>query len=252
MDANADRFIYTAGDFLGWALKSGWTPSVLPGGVVYTFQSPVARALAEQPDRFAENTELTVSNARMFMTGGTERPVLIACLNPGGASMVTQLEHLRLLTEGSPLTAVLVGTCGAIAGEHTIGDTLVVSSALRTDGISDAYLPHEPTVVADLTLTNQLSSALGGAHHVRTWTVPVPYRSTRNELLAARAGGAEIVEMEAASLFAAGLALDVRAGGVVVVSDVHRVDEPANVDWSNTLDPLLNGVDAAIRAIQES
>lgn len=247
-----NNFIYSAADFLGWALKSGWSPSVLPVGIVYTFQSPVAQALADQPDKFVENTELTVSNARVFMTTDESQPVLVACLNPGGASMVTQLEHLRLLTHEDPLCAVIVGTCGAIAGNHMVGDTLVVTSALRNDGISDSYLPPAPTVDADMALANRLGLELGGAPQTRAWTVPVPYRSTREDLVAARSSGAEVVEMEAASLFAAGLALNVPAAAIVIVSDVHRVDEPASVDWSDTLHPILVAVDAAIRAIRVS
>lgn len=250
MTSTDSQFIYTPEDFLGWALKSGWTPSVLPIGVIYTFQAPVTRAISEQPERFTENTELTVSNARMFMTADDSQPVLIACLNPGAASMVTQLEHLRLLTDGGPLSAVIVGTGGAIAGDHRIGDVVVVTSALRTDGTSNSYLPPAPTVDADEELTERLRSGLGDATTARTWTVRVPYRSTRDDLVAARNSGAEIVEMEAASLFAAGAALNVPSAAAIIVSDVHRVDQPATVDWSDTLQPTLGAIDASIRAIR--
>ena len=60
-DVGSD-LIYTPGDFLGWALASGWKPGVLPVGVIYTFQSPVAGAIAGQTDRFVVNTDLTVAN----------------------------------------------------------------------------------------------------------------------------------------------------------------------------------------------
>ncbi len=100
------EFIYTPADFLGWALKSGWQPSTLPIGVVYTFQDPVTRAIVED-ERFVDNTELIVSNARMLMTVVGGDPVLIGCMNPGASSMVTQLEHLRFLAGDSRLSAVI-------------------------------------------------------------------------------------------------------------------------------------------------
>lgn len=250
MTSSNSDFIYSSQDFLGWALKSGWEPKVLPVGVVYTFQSPVTRAISEQADRFVENTDLTVSNARMFMTSDDGPPVLVACLNPGAASMVTQMEHLRLLLGDNPLAAVIVGSAGAIAGSHRTGDTVIVGSALRTDGISDAYLPRSQMVASDPDLTERMRIRLNDAPTAASWTVRVPYRSTRSDLLAAREAGAEVVEMEAASLFAAGEVLDIRTAAVIVVSDVHRVDEPASVDWSDTLVPTLSALDSAVDAIR--
>ena len=245
-------FIYTARDFLGWAIASGWEPKVMPVGVVYTFQSRVTRAIADQTDRFVENTDLTLSNARMLMTNDGEAPILVACLNPGAASMTTQMEHLRYLAGDRPLAAVIVGTAGAIAGPHEIGDTLVTESALRTDGISDAFLPMSSRVDADSGLTRRLVDALAGVPAVTSWTVPVPYRSTQADLVAARDAGAEVVEMEAASLFAAGIALDIATAAAVIISDVHRTNEPASVDWSDTLGPTLTALDSAINAIRNA
>lgn len=243
-------FIYGPEDFLGWAIRSGWKPSVLPVGVVYTFQAPVARAIEEQSDRFQPNTELTVSNARMFMTTDGDSPVLIACLNPGAASMVTQLEHLRFLVGDQPLAAVIVGTAGAIAGDHAIADTLIANAALASDGISPLYVGDSTSVDADPDLCAALGRKLDGVSSAVTWTVPVPYRSTPAALIEARSNGAELVEMEAAALFAASLALGIRAAAVLVVSDVTRVDEPTHVDWSDTLAPTMRAVDAAIEAIR--
>ena len=250
MAERTSDFIYSPEDFLGWALRSGWKPKVLPVGVIYTFQAPVTQAIASQTDRFVENSDLTVSNARMFMTVDDGAPVLVACLNPGAASMVTQLEHLRFLSGDNPFTAIIVGTAGAIAGPHSIGDTVIVGSALRTDGLSDAYLPPSPTVDADSGLTERLQTRLRDTATVTSWTVRVPYRSTRIDLLAARQAGAEVVEMEIASLFAAGEALSIRTAAAIVVSDVHRIDEPTDVDWSDTLTPTLTAIHAAIEAIR--
>ena len=43
-------------------------------------------------DTFAPNRDLIVSNGQSFITIGDDAPVLVSCLNPGAASMATQLE----------------------------------------------------------------------------------------------------------------------------------------------------------------
>lgn len=182
MTASTSGFIYTPSGFLGWALESGWQPKTLPVGVIYTFQAPVARMIAEDSDRFAENEEFTVSNDRMYMTRDDGPPVMVACLNPGGASLAAQLENLKYLGDETRFAAV-AGTAGALTPEFRIGETVIVSSALRTDAISDKYLPPAPVVDADATFVEALWEAMGSTtQQVRTWTVPVPYRSTRQDL----------------------------------------------------------------------
>ncbi len=244
-----DDFHYTPQHFLGWALSSGWRPSALPVGVVHTFQASVARYLESAPDRFAPNAELTIANARTFMTTGQEPPVLIACLNPGAASAATQLEHLRFLGDTTRYVSV-VGTAGALVPGYQFGDAAVVESALRDELLSDRYLPPARIVDGSAALSGALVESLGGdVQRVRTWSVALPYRQTAAELAVARADGAETVEMEIATIFAAAAALDMQASGIVVVSDMARVED-WEVDWSDVSEPLNRAVEGAIGAIQ--
>lgn len=74
MSSAAADFVYTPSDFLGWALKSGWQPSTLPIGVVYTFQGTITRAIAED-DRFVDNTDLQPSLTALDAAIGTLRAV---------------------------------------------------------------------------------------------------------------------------------------------------------------------------------
>lgn len=244
----SDDSVYTPADFLGWALASGWSPGALPIGVVYTFQTSVTRALVER-GRFVENAELTVSNARMLMTKGEEPPVLVACLNPGAVSMVTQLEHLRFLGETTRFAAI-AGTAGALTADYQIGETVMVHSALRNDDVSHSYMTKSQSVEGDPDLMNAVARRLGEPKRARTWTVPVPYRSSRAALDDAVAGGASLVELEVASLFAAGRALGVRATAALIVSDVARVTD-WEVDWSDTTGPTVEAVYAMIDAMRE-
>lgn len=249
MEIDTNVFPYSPASFLGWALKSGWSPGVLPIGVVYTFQPSVARWAASESSRFQPSTDLTVSNAQMFMTVDDGDPVLVACLNPGGASMVTQLEHLRFL---GPTTrfAGIVGTAGSMVSGLNIGDVRVVDAALRSEGISDRYLPAGREVRGDADLVACLQEQIGaGSECAKAWSVDVPYRMTRTDHEQARSDGAEVTEMEIASLFAAARCLDVAAAAVVVVSDVSRADGWES-DWSDTGVPLNESVISMISAMR--
>lgn len=243
------KFQYSPASFLGWALESGWEPGTLPVGVVYTFQ-PVAAQFAEaSPDRFVENTALAVSNARMFMTSDEGDPVLVASLNPGGASMATQLEHLRFLSMTTRY-AVIVGTAGALVEGLHFGDVVVVSEAIRAESISDRYLPPELMVRGDSDFAAALHRETASAHRLATtWSVAVPYRQTTAGVDEARSQGATVVEMEIASLFAVAAALDMQAAAAVIISDVSRADGWES-NWSDTAGPIQQTVLNAITTIR--
>lgn len=243
------EFIYTPADFLGWAINSGWRPSRLPVGVVYTFQAPVTRHLVDMTDRFALNSELTVSNGTFLMTTDDAPAVLVACLNPGAASMATQLEHLDFLGDETRFAAI-VGTAGALAPGHAIGEAMLVESAIRDDAISDLYLPRDDVVEADERFMEALHVASQqDLKRVRTWTVSVPYRSTASDVATARHAGAQVVEMEIATLYAVARSLGMAAAATVVVSDVNRVDG-WEVEWRDTTGPMVRAIDATIEAMR--
>lgn len=56
--------------------------------------------------------------------------------------------------------------------------------------------------------------------------------------------------MEFATLFAVCKALEIRAAGCVVISDVHRVDN-WEVDWSDTTQPTVDAVLSTIAVIRQ-
>ena len=245
-----EDFHYSPEAFLGWALKSGWRPGAMPIGVIYTFQPGARQYLVDHPERFSPNRDLTVSNSSMFITADDNAPILIASLSPGAASLATQLEHLRFLGNETRFAAI-VGTAGALAPGHHIGDTLVVNSAVRDDLISDRYLAPGRIVEGDRPFGDTLAANLGlDTQPVRTWTVAVPYRQTNAELDAAKHDRASTVEMEIATLFAVAQSLDYRSTAAVIISDVSNVDG-WHSDWSETAGPTNTALDAVITSMRQ-
>ncbi|HEX9029307.1 MAG TPA: hypothetical protein VF823_09040, partial [Anaerolineales bacterium] len=103
-------------------------------------------------------------------------------------------------------------------------------------------------------LVGRLAEALQADGQVYTlgtsWTTDAPYRETRREIEQRRQAGAQVVEMEAAALFAAGQALGVQVCAAVVVSDLLNDSAwQPNLDLHRTQRSLETLFDAAERAI---
>jgi uridine phosphorylase len=167
--------------------------------------------------------------------------------------MAAQIEHLLYL--GDTRRFVVIGTAGGLSADLAIGDVALITRALRDEGISHHYLAPERFVDAPGALTGDLRNALSARFDAvserTTWTVPVPYRTTRPEVAAYAAEGVSVVEMEIASLFAVAAARGVEAAAAVVISDVVRA-EGVEVEWRDTGAPLVAMLEGAVGAITTS
>ena len=101
---------------------------------------------------------------------------------------------------------VVCGGAGVLRPELSVGQLIVVESAVRDEGTSHHYLPPGRLIDADVeavrvlrsTLREKQISFVGG----RVWTTDAPYRETRAKIDRRRAEGCIAVEMEAAALAA--------------------------------------------------
>lgn len=142
-------------------------------------------------------------------------PLLIQATGMGGPSAAIVLEELAGL---GVRQAVRVGTCGALDPSLALGDIVVASSALATDGTSRALGAGE-RVFADPALCGALVA--GGTGRVGLIaTSDVFYDDDPARSAAWRDVGALAVEMEAAALFRVGELRGVAVGCVLAVSDL--------------------------------
>ncbi len=140
----------------------------------------------------------------------------------------TELEGLRIgivgCAVGAPF-AVLVAeelfasgcqflvsmtSAGKIDAQQALPDSILIDRALRGEGTSHAYVPSSAAIVADPFLIDAVGGAIQAAGLTigrgTTWTTDAPFRETPAALANAREGGAIVVEMEAAALYAFGQA----------------------------------------------
>jgi uridine phosphorylase len=121
----------------------------------------------------------------------------------GGPSAAIVVEELIAL---GARTFIRIGTCGALTDRHDIGDVLAVDWALALDGASRA-LGADGCVHPDRGLTEALQAEAATAASVDLFYAD------------AEPGGADVVEMECATLFRIAELRGVRAAAVLGVSD---------------------------------
>lgn len=101
-----------------------------------------------------------------------------------------------------------ITSAGRIADHLPSAGMVLIERALRGEGTSAAYLPPAPDVAIAAGLRERVAARLatlpGAVPPATSWTTDAPFRETATALAAARGAGADIVEMEAAALYAFG------------------------------------------------
>lgn len=127
---------------------------------------------------------------------------------------------------------MVCGGAGSLRKEITLGNLIVVSGAVRDEGVSYHYLPPGREVSANPVALQALVRTLENhnvPHHVgKTWTTDAPYRETPIKIARRREEGCLAVEMESAALMAVAQFRDVILGQVI-----YGGDDLSGTDWDN-------------------
>lgn len=159
----------------------------------------VAQVLMEQPKMFNHHRGLWGYSG----TGRDGELLTIQSTGMGGPSAAIVVEELIAL---GARTLIRIGTCGALTDGHPLGALLRVESALALDGASRA-LGAGATVEPDPELTAAVE-----APGVTAASVDLFYDGQSPR-------GADVVEMECATLFQVARLRGVRAAALLGVSD---------------------------------
>ncbi len=124
------------------------------------------------------------------------------------------------------------GGCGVLEKEIAVGHLIVVSGAIRDEGVSYHYLPPSREVIANPLAVRALEKSLndqGIPYRVgKTWTTDAPYRETVKKIETRRAEGCLTVEMESAALIAVAKFRHATFGQVL-----YGGDDLSGVEWDN-------------------
>ena len=159
------------------------------------------------------------------------RPLSIQATGIGGPSAAIVVEELVGL---GARTLIRIGTCGALDPALALGDMVVAREVLGADGTS-AALSQARRLDPDARLTSALEGA--GASPVVAVSTDVFYERRSRMQAEWIQAGAQVVEMEAATLLAVAAHRDVSAAVLLAVTDVLYETERRRLD--------VEGVEAA-------
>ncbi len=172
----------------------------------------LAQALLAEPAMFNHNRGLWGYTG----TAADGDPLTIQSTGMGGPSaaiVVTELAEL------GARRLIRVGTCGALDPALELGDLLVITGAVASDGTSRA-LGADARLAPDRELQRRLSAG-GDLKPGLAASVDLFYGADEQPLLES---GAQVLDMECATLFALATNLDLAAAAVLIVSDTLRAD----------------------------
>ena len=132
---------------------------------------------------------------------------------------------------------IACGGCGVLEKDLAVGNLVVVTGAVRDEGVSYHYLPPGREVQAGASGVAALEGALtrqGLPYRLgKTWTTDAPYRETPAKIAARRAEGCIVVEMEAAALLAVAAYRGAVLGQVLYGGDDLSGDEWDHRNWTS-------------------
>jgi purine-nucleoside phosphorylase len=135
---------------------------------------------------------------------------------------------------------IVCGGCGVLDKGIAVGHLIVVSGAVRDEGVSYHYLPPGREVQANPAGVAALVATLekrGIPYRVgKTWTTDAPYRETTAKVAARRQEGCLVVEMEAAGFMAVAEYRRVRLGQVLYGGDDLSGSEWDSRGWQSRRD----------------
>ena len=127
---------------------------------------------------------------------------------------------------------IACGCCGVLEKDIAVGHLIVVSSAVRDEGVSYHYLPPAREVTANTDAIHAMVKTLddhGVPYRVgKTWTTDAPYRETANKIARRREEGCLTVEMESAALIAVA-----QFRKAIFGQALYGGDDLSGMEWDN-------------------
>ncbi len=145
---------------------------------------------------------------------------------------------MDLLSAISPQAVLFLGKCGGLKKKNKIGDLVLPIAAIRGEGTSNDYLPPEVPALPAFQLQRGVSTMIRDLDHDywtgtvfttnrRVWEHDVEFKRylRRTRSMA--------VDMETATIFAAGFANGIPSGALLLVSDQPMIPEGVKTEASD-------------------
>jgi len=145
---------------------------------------------------------------------------------------------MDLLSAVMPKAVLFLGKCGGLKRKNLLGDLILPIAAIRGEGTSNDYLPPQVPALPAFQLQRAVSTMIRDlGHDYWTGTVYTTNRrvwehdDTFKETL--RRTRVMAVDMETATIFAAGFANQIPCGALLLVSDQPMIPEGVKTELSD-------------------
>ena len=184
---------------------------------------------------FARLTGAEVVGADRPMPSATADGITMINFGMGSPNAATMMD---LLSAIAPKAVLFLGKCGGLKRKNQLGDLVLPIAAIRGEGTSDDYLPPQVPALPAFALQRAVSTMIRDLG-LDYWTGTV-YTTNRRvwehdeafkERL--RVMRCMAVDMETATIFAAGFANRIPCGALLLVSDQPMVPEGVKTEASD-------------------
>src|SRR6187402_1720562 len=171
------------------------------------------------------------------MPSATADGITMINFGMGSANAATVMD---LLSAIKPKAVLFLGKCGGLKKKNKIGDLVLPIAAIRGEGTSNDYLPPEVPALPAFQLQRAVSTMIRDLGH-DYWTGTV-YTTNRRvwehddrfrDIL--RRTRSMAIDMETATIFAAGFANHIPCGALLLVSDQPMIPEGVKTESSDAV-----------------
>lgn len=184
---------------------------------------------------FARLTGAEVVGIDRPMPSATADGITMINFGMGSPNAATVMD---LLSAIAPQAMLFLGKCGGLKRKNRLGDLVLPIAAIRGEGTSDDYLPPQVPALPAFALQRAVSTMIRDLGY-DYWTGTV-YTTNRRVWehddafkKRLRAMRCMAIDMETATLFAAGFANRIPSGALLLVSDQPMIPEGVKTDISD-------------------
>ena len=176
---------------------------------------------------FSQTYQVPIVGADKSMPNVSHNGITLINFGMGSPNAATILD---LLSAIEPEAVLFIGKCGALKNQNNVGDYILPIAAIKGEGTSDDYMPHEVPALPAFSIQKACSKAI--VAHQRKYHTGVVYTTNRRvweyddhfkDYL--RTTRATAIDMETATLFTVAFANHIPLGALLLVSDRPMISE---------------------------
>jgi AMP nucleosidase len=186
---------------------------------------------------FAQWHDVPVNGRDKPMPNATADGITMINFGMGSPNAATVMD---LLSAVAPQACLLLGKCGGLKRKNQLGDLVLPIAAIRGEGTSNDYLLPEVPALPAFQLQRAVSTMIRDlGHDYWTGTVYTTNRRVWEHDVAfkeyLRKTRCMAIDMETATIFAAGFANHIPSGALLLVSDQPMIPEGVKTELSDRL-----------------